>query len=162
MSIMNNSKRIQQVEFINLYLNIYVAIIKDKKPWIWEGTGERRQRKEERDGEDVNVLLIQEILSFLKIYYSSLLNCNKLKAPLMSFVGSLGKLLPSFKLRTVEPQTRMSTGLIAFWIDLESLMERKSVKYLYDNLSKTKPCQQSREVLSGSCGWKYLREGQHL
>lgn len=63
----------------------------------------------------------------------------------MSSVGSLGK-RPSFKLSTVEPQTRMRASVIAFCIDLESLVKRKPIKYLDDNL---KDHTVSREVVSG-------------
>lgn len=58
---------------------------------------------------------------------------------LVSFVGSLGKRL-SFKLSTVEPQSRMRASVIVLCIDLESLMKRKPIKYLYDNLSRTTLC----------------------
>lgn len=60
----------------------------------------------------------------------------------MSFVGSLGKRL-SFKLSTVEPQSRMSASVIVVCIDLESLLRREPIKYLYDNLSGTALCQPS-------------------
>lgn len=66
----------------------------------------------------------------------------------MSFVGSLGKLLPSFQLNPVEPQTRMSARVIALSRLIFKAFWRGSLSSIYMVISH-KPNRASKEVVSG-------------